>query len=127
MTLHPITDRDRIPRCTICAAPAPDQEPDIALCAACEDDIAAATDSYFAARDGDRRGYGLRFAQEWQRRLPLPLTVEDAARELGVSVQEVRRRAQHRGVGWKVSGAWLFSRVDVEAMRPMKQGRRKGA
>ncbi|HHW13514.1 MAG TPA: hypothetical protein GXX28_01100 [Firmicutes bacterium] len=57
------------------------------------------------------------------------LTVDDVARELGVTPARVRALAKARhdrfGIGWQVPGSrtWLFRPEEIELLRPGRPGR----
>lgn len=53
------------------------------------------------------------------------LTARDVAACLGISPRRVRALAASRGVGRRITGAWLFRPEDVERLRPQEKYRRK--
>jgi len=51
------------------------------------------------------------------------LNVEEMAQELGVGEPRVRELARSRHVGFKKGRDWLFTRSDIEKLRPGRVGR----
>jgi predicted peroxiredoxin len=50
------------------------------------------------------------------------MNTEEIAKELGVSADRVREIARTRHVGFKKGRDWLFTRGDIEKMRPGRPG-----